>query len=303
MKISLELLQILDAIERCGSFSAAATELHRVPSALSHAVAKFEGELGATLFARSGRSARLNPAGRALLDEGRDLLRSARELERRVQRIAHGWEAELRIAIDQAIPVERLYPLLERFYGEGHTTQLRLSGEVLGGTWDALATERADLAIGAPGDRPPRGGIATRPLCNHSDFVFAVAARHPLADFPEPIPNSELKRHRAIVIADTSRELDARTVGLLDGQDTLRVPHMAAKASAQIAGLGVGHLPRWLAEPALADGRLVERRLAEARTPMPLHLAWRTRDPGKALQWFIEHLSTPDQIARLMAGL
>ena len=41
----LDLLRILDAIERHGSFSAAAGALHRVPSALSHAVAKLESEL------------------------------------------------------------------------------------------------------------------------------------------------------------------------------------------------------------------------------------------------------------------
>jgi DNA-binding transcriptional LysR family regulator len=126
----------------------------------------------------------LNEAGRTLLDDGRHLLRAADELERRVQRIANGWEAELRIAIDAVIPVERLFPLLGAFYAAGHSTQIRLTGEVLGGTWDALATGRADLVIGAPGDMPARSGIASRPLCTHSDFVFAIAPSHPLAAWP-----------------------------------------------------------------------------------------------------------------------
>ena len=65
MKISLDLLHILDAIERHGSFSAAAAVLHRVPSALSHAVAKLEDELDIQLFVREGRKATLNEAGRA----------------------------------------------------------------------------------------------------------------------------------------------------------------------------------------------------------------------------------------------
>src|SRR5574343_272887 len=116
MKISLDLLSMLDAIERHGSFTAAATALHRVPSALSHAVAKLEEELDVQLFQREGRRATLTEAGRTLLDDGRHLLRAAGELERRVQRIGADWEAELRIAIDAIIPVERIYPLLERFY-------------------------------------------------------------------------------------------------------------------------------------------------------------------------------------------
>ena len=273
MKISLDLLLILDAIDRRGSFTAAAAALHRVPSALSHAVAKMESDLGITLFLREGRKATLNEAGRTLLDDGRHLLRAASELERRVQRVADGWEAELRIAIDAVIPIERVFPLLKRFYAAGCGTQIRLSGEVLGGTWDALTTGRADLAIGAPGDPPSRSGIATRLLCTHTDFVFAIAPDHPLANWEGDIPASELLRHRAIVVADTSQELDARTIGLLEGQDILRVPDIRAKLAAQVAGLGIGHVPRWLAEPEIAAGRLVKKVLGDPRSKFPLHIA------------------------------
>lgn len=302
MKLSLDLLSILDAIERHGSFTAAARALHRVPSALSHAVAKLESELGAQLFIRHGRTARLNEAGRALLADGRHLLRAADELERRVQRIAHGWEADLRIAVDMVLPVERLYPLVERFHAEGHTTRLQLSYEVLGGGWDALATERADLVVGVPGDRPPRGGIDSRRL-GDGHLIFVVAPTHPLAAETTPISPETLRRHRAVVLPDTSRELSARSVGLLEGQPTLRVPDMAAKAAAQIAGLGVGHLPHWLADPEIAAGRLVEKQLAETHPAMPCHIAWRTRGRGKACDWFIAALAEPAVHTALCAGL
>ncbi|MBL8428428.1 MAG: LysR family transcriptional regulator [Dechloromonas sp.] len=303
MKISLDLLLILDAIERRGSFSAAAASLHRVPSALSHAIAKLESELGITLFLREGRKATLNEAGRTLLDDGRHLLRAASELERRVQRIADGWEAEIRIALDAVIPIENIFPLLKRFYAASCGTQIRISGEVLGGTWDALATGRADLAIGAPGDPPSRSGIATRLLCTHTDFVFAIAPDHPLASWEGDIPASELLHHRAVVVADTSQELDARTVGLLEGQDVLRVTDIRSKLAAQRAGLGIGHLPRWLAEPELAAGRLVKKTLGTPRSTFPLHLAWRSQRTGKALQWFIEELANDDVLAALSEGI
>lgn len=303
MKITFDLLQILDAIDRHGSFTAAASALHRVPSALSHAVGKLEDELGVTLFERVGRRAVLNEAGRTLLDDGRHLLRAASDLERRVQRIADGWEAELRIALDAIIPSERLFPLLQAFYAAGHSTQIRITGEVLGGTWDALATGRADLAIGAPGDIPARSGIASRPLGVSSDFVFAVAPGHPLAGWSGPIPSSELLRHRAVVIADTSQELDARTVGLIEGQDVLRVPDIRAKASAQIAGLGIGHLPRWLAAPEIAAGRLVDLPLAETRQELPINIAWRSRQVGRALAWFLDRLADEATRRQLTTGI
>lgn len=299
MKISFELLQILDAIDRHGSFTAAASALHRVPSALSHAIGKLEDDLGITLFERQGRRATLNLAGRTLLDDGRHLLRAASDLERRIQRIADGWEAELRIALDAIIPIERLYPLLEAFYAGSHPTQIRINSEVLAGTWDALMTGRADLAIGAPGDRPAISGISSRPLIRRTEFVFAIATTHPLATWEGPIPHDELLRHRAVVIADTSRELDARTVGLIEGQDTLRVPDIRAKASAQIAGLGVGHLPRWIAAPEIAAGRLVEKTLADPRHELPINIAWRNRQAGLALSWFLEKLGEETTVQQL----
>ncbi len=302
MKISLELLQMLDAIDRHGSFSAAAGALHRVPSAISHAIGKLEGELGFPLFEREGRKALLNAAGQTLLGDGRHLLYAAGELERRVQRIATGWEAELRIAVDMLIPAERLYPLVAEFLAAGHATQLRLTYEVLGGTWDALATGRADLAIGAPGDLPARGGIATRPL-GFTRLLPLAAPSHPLAAGATPLPDEELRRHRAVAIADTSQELRARTTWLQDGQPVLRVPDLRAKAAAQVAGLGIGHLPRWLAEADIAAGRLVELPLAEPRPATPCHIAWKSRQQGQALSWFLQALARPEVLAELTRGL
>ena len=50
MDISLDALQVLDAIDRKGSFAAAASSLHRVPSAVSYSVQKLEQDLGIALF-------------------------------------------------------------------------------------------------------------------------------------------------------------------------------------------------------------------------------------------------------------
>ena len=112
MRITLEALQILDAIDTRGSFAAAAESLHRVPSALTHAIRKLEDDLAVTLYVRDGRRAVLTPAGRTLLDEGRHLLRAAGELECRVKRVATGWENELRIALDAVIDPRDFLPLV-----------------------------------------------------------------------------------------------------------------------------------------------------------------------------------------------
>ena len=306
MKISLDALAVLDAIDRRGSFAAAAAELDRVPSALSYVVRKLEEDLDMLVFDRRGHRARLTPAGRELLDAGRILLRDAGEIEHRVKRVATGWEAELSIAVDNAVPLAALWPLVAAFYAncrDVHAahTRLRIASEVFGGTWDALADGRADVAIGASGDPPPGGGYRTRAIAE-STPVFAVAPGHPLAAHPEPIPSAAILRHRAVVAADSSRHLPPRTVGLITGQDTLTVPDLAAKTAAQVAGLGCGFLPAHLAAPEIAAGRLVRKQVEEPRPPLRVHVAWRATRPGNALTWWIDAVTRSGIGQALAAG-
>jgi len=289
MRISLDALLVLDSIARNGSFAAAGEELHRVPSAITYTIQKLEQDLDVQLFDRSGHRARLTEAGEALLREGRHLLRTATDLECRVKHVATGWESELRIAVDDLVPIERLFPLLKDFYREQSGTRIRLSTEVLGGCWDALIGGRADMVIGAPGDAPPEGLLAVEPIGSF-EFVFVVSPDHPLATAKEPLAAQEILQHRAISAADTSRTLPPRTSGLLDGQDSLTVPTIRAKVAAQIAGLGAGYLPMLWAAPHIAAGRLVKKDIEGSKALTHVYLAWHPRQAGKAGKWFIDRL-------------
>lgn len=299
MRLSLDALTVLDAIDRGGSFAAAADELHRVPSAITYAVQKLEEDLGVQLFDRSGHRAQLTEAGRELLREGRRLLSAAGELEARVRRVATGYEVELRIAVDDLVPLERLFPLFEEFYRTACGTRLKVLTEVYGGTWDALVAGRADLVIGAPGEGPT-GSYSTRPL-GIVQWALMVAPAHPLARAPEPVAADELIRHRTIAAADSSRNLPPRTSGLLSGQDVLTVPDMRAKIQFQRAGLGIGYLPLHLTRADVQAGRLIMKQVVEPRVGVPLFTAWRTHDRGKALAWFLERLDEPALRESLLA--
>ncbi len=301
MKLTLEALEALDAIDRQGSFAAGARQLNRVPSALTYTVQKLEQDLDVLLFDRRGHRAVLTEAGRELLEAGRHLLAAAGDLECRVRQVAKGWESELVIAINDLLPLDALMDLLAAFYREHGETRIRVLRESLSGTWDALANGRADLVIGATGD-PPTGGGYRSEVMGEMAFVFAVAAGHPLAGLPEPIPRAERARHRAVVAADSSRRLPARTVGLLSGQETLTLPDMQAKLAAQVAGLGVGFLPEYLARPHVEAGRLVERQPEEGKVTETLYLARRATHRGKALNWFMARLSEPGWRGRLLPG-
>ncbi|HYA37948.1 MAG TPA: LysR substrate-binding domain-containing protein [Candidatus Methylomirabilis sp.] len=299
MRLTLDALTVLESIDRKGSFAAAAEELHRVPSAITYAVQKLEEDLGVELFDRRGHRAVLTDAGRELLREGRHLLQAATELESRVKRVATGYEVELRVAVDDIVPKERLYPLLREFYREACGTRLRLLTEVYGGAWDALVTGRADVVIGAPGEGPAGGGYSTRPL-GTVQWQFMVAPTHPLAAAPEPIPPEEILKYRSIAAADSSRNLPPRTSGLLTGQDVLTVPDMRDKIAFQCAGFGVGYLPLHMVRDEVKSGRLVAKQVVEPKPGAQVFVAWRTADNGKALRWFIDRLEDPQLLESLL---
>lgn len=286
--LTLDALRVLDAIARRGSFAAAADELFRVPSALSYTVAKLEEDLGVTLFNRDRRKAELTPVGRLVLEQGRHILTATEALTRLARASENGWEAVLRIAVDSVLELDLVYDLIADFRAEGHATELQLLEEVLGGCWDALSSDRCDLVIGAVGD-PPGGGLATHCL-GEIDFVFAVAGDHPLCALPQPVPLDAVHAYPTVVAADSSRDLPARSVGLLDGRSRIVVSSVEQKIAMQRRGLGVGLLPLFRIREHLADGTLRVLALDNPPPPLRLSVAWRRDNRGKAVHWFIERL-------------
>ena len=303
MILDLVALQALDAIDRRGSFARAAAELGRVPSAITYLVRKLEGDLDVLLFDRRGHKAKLTPAGQELLTEGRHLLVAADELQRRVRRVGDGWEVELRIALDTIIRIDSILDIVGEFYTHEPGTRIRLLTEVLSGTWEALLSGRADLAIGtfsaAPNGIGAASGYQSRPL-GDAELVFAVAPTHPLADAPEPLTPEVVRRHRAVAVGDTARGLPAVTIGLLGGQDVLTVPTMQDKVAAQVAGLGCGNLSVGYARPHIEAGRLVPKLLAESRMTGTMYYSWNTAVRGKAMKWFQDRLLDPAVRRRLL---
>lgn len=308
IKISLESLEVIDAIARKGSFAAAAVSLFRVPSAITYTVRKLEDDLGVAIFNRSGHRAELTDAGLELLREGRFLLNAADKLEGLVKRIANGVETDLTLAINDLIDINKLHPTLDAFYAQNFGTRLKLTREVFGGSWDALISGRADISIGAPGEGPSGGGYSIKAM-GTLPFVYAVAPHHPLANMPEPLQNQDILQYRAVSAGDTSRNLPPRTSGILTGQDVLTVPDMIAKCAAQMAGLGVGYLPKNLAEHYAAIGQLVIKEVAEPKPLAIAYLAWRNnrvqletteKSEGKAQQWLLKELQKIPLDALLM---
>ncbi len=306
-----EALIMMDTIARSGSFAAAAREMGKVPSALTYSVRQLEEALDVLLFDRRSRQAELTAAGQELLLEGRRLLVEIDAVANRVRRIATGWESELTIAVDDAVARRALFDLMEAFYqlpaglagepGEpssgGPPTRLKLRVEVLSGTWEALISGQADLAIGTSA-QPPGAAVHCEAM-GEMEMVFCVAPHHPLASAAEPLAATTMANHRIIAVADTARSLTPMTIGVMPGQEVLTLPSMAAKLEALLRGMGCGSMPLEMVRRHVEAGRLVIKELATGRRIFPLHYSWRNtsaaggQPPGRALSWWLEQLQSP----------
>ncbi|GER13172.1 LysR family transcriptional regulator [Variovorax boronicumulans] len=288
LKLTLEAIEVVDAIARHGSFAAAAARLNKVPSTISYAVGKLEEQLGMLLFERNGPRVTLTAAGEEMLKEGRWLLGAASDLESRMRQIATGYESELRLVHDSLIPTQAFMDDIRAFEDLRCGTRLRVGCEALTGSWEALREGRADIVVAA-GEGPAGGGhqaVAVGSLA----FAFCVAPTHPLTRLKRPVQRGDLIDCNAIVVGDTARTLSDRTVGLMAGQPRITVPSMAAKVACQVAGLGHGFLPRACITDELARGTLVELPTEEPRAPEAFWLAWKTGAQGQALRWWRERL-------------
>lgn len=295
-------LAMLQAIRGSGSLSRAAAQLGKAPSTISHTARQLEARYDALLFDRRRYRLALTPAGTLLAEEAERLLFDVGRLNTRVRQIASGWEDRLTIVTDELLEFQTLVPVIADFDKLKSGVGLRITHEVLGGTWSALREGRADLVIGATNEPPAIPGLRWFEL-GVLDWVFAVGSRHPLAAVAEPLPREAVRQYRAAVVADTSRGATTRTYGVHGGQEQLAVPSMAAKIAAQRAGLAVGWLPRQRVSSLISSGELVEKKTADPREPNTLYVAWRGGHTGKALDWWVERLREPRLRKRLVNGL
>jgi DNA-binding transcriptional LysR family regulator len=262
---------MMDTIARTGSFAAAARELGKVPSALTYSVRQLEEALDVLLFDRSSRQAQLTAAGSELLHEGRRLLQEMDAVANRVRRVASGWETQLTISVDDVMSRAdgvRAGARPSALCAQGPTadettrpgTRLRLRSEVLAGTWEALVSGQADLAIGVGAGDERRRRRHRAEAAGRSALRLLRGAAPPAGRTQGPLSDAQLLHHRAVAVADSAQRLSPITVNLLPGQDVLTVAACAPRSRRCCAAWAAASCPsRWRARMVDA-GRLVQSR-------------------------------------------
>ncbi|TCV96755.1 DNA-binding transcriptional activator PunR [Biostraticola tofi] len=282
-------LEVIDAVARTGSFTAAAAELHRVPSAVSYTVRQLEEWLEIKLFERRHRDVVLTEAGKVFIREGRTVIKKMLATRRQCQQVANGWRGQLSIAVDVIVKPQRTRQLVVDFYRHFPDMELLVSHEVFNGVWDALVDGRVDVAIGATQAIPVGGRFGFRDM-GALNWRCVVRANHPLAQQQGAISDDIIRQWPSLALEDTSRSLPRRITWTLDNQRRLVAPDWQSAVDCLLAGLCVGMVPGHLAAPMLADGQLVELRLPAEFPASPCCVSWAEQSASPALGWLLDYL-------------
>lgn len=189
--MELKDLTVFAEVTRCGSFTAAAEELHTSPAAVSRAIARLEEQLDARLFNRSTRRLSLTQDGQIFLAgvrEGLECFEKAQDALRSKRGQASG---TLRVLLPNTFCKNYLMPLLPEFMREHPDINLDLYVDDFG--TDLL---EGGYEMSVQFGQPPETNYISRYL--GSLQLILVASPDYLARMGAPQSVADLERHECI---------------------------------------------------------------------------------------------------------
>ncbi|MEM6464184.1 MAG: LysR family transcriptional regulator [Pseudomonadota bacterium] len=289
--VTLDQLRMLVAIDDTGSFTAAARQVHRAQSAVSHAIRTLETDLDVVLFDRSTRKPRRTQAGDAIISEARIILARVDHLKARARGISAGMESEICLATSVIAQREGVLDLLDAFRVAFPTISLRLFVEEIGGVPQLLFDGRANLGLLG---KPSLTEAISEPLepaaVGFSDVVAVARPDHPLACLDRQLTEAEMADHRQLV--PTSRALPRYLNRMVN--DVWEIAELDMRHLMIRRGMGWGTVPLYLVEDDLARGDLITLDMSarpDAAMRVPL-FAVHKKDAsvGPATRWLIQKM-------------
>ncbi len=223
----LQQLRNLLAVERAGTFTAAAEELHVSQPALSQSLAELERRLGARLFERDGRRRRLTVAGEEVARFAAEVIGRGEELRDSLAAQEVGRAGTLDVGMIDAASLYLLPAAIEAYRQARPEVRLSIIVDDSSSLLARLRQFEIDLAI-VVGE--PDEGLTSTPL--HMEPLY----RYAWADADQPL-NDEWLLYNAgsqtrAQIDDGLRQLGIQPRVSLDSQNP--------SVLRQIAALGLG---------------------------------------------------------------
>lgn len=278
-------------VER-GNFARAAEDLGVSPALLSREVKLLEESLGLSLLTRSTRSMALTDHGRAYYGEAQEILAAVGGMEERLRRQAGAVRGHLKVNAPGSFGQIVLAPLLPGFLAAHPELSLTLSFDdrvvdMIEGGFDLSIRVRPDL---------PDSNLVARRLGTSRQRLFA--APEYLARAGAPARPEDLANHATAGF----RLADHATSWPLEGPDGLHpieiVPRVQLGNSLVlrdllISGYGIGTLPDFISDPAVATGALVQVLPDYELQPRQIYAITASRLGTDAkVAAFLDHLAT-----------
>lgn len=241
-------LEILRAVEKHGTLTAAADTLHLTQSALSHTMRKLEDQLGLSLWHREGRRLRPTQAGTYLLSVANRLLPQLERAEERLGQFAKGERGTLRIGMECHPCYQWLLKIVSPYLANWPAVDVDVKQKFQFGGIGALFGYEIDLLV-TP-DPLHKPGITFEPVFDYEQ-VLVVGPGHPLrgADHVQP---RQLSDETLITYPVEADRLDIYTRFLTPAgiSPKRHKPIETTDIMLQMvaSGRGVAALPRWLVQ-------------------------------------------------------
>ena len=171
-------LEIVDAIDRHGTLTAAAQALHITQSAVSHALRRLEGLIGVRLTRPKGRRVRLTQAGGYLLAASRSILPRLREADDVLAQFGGGWRGRLRIGMECHPCYEWLLTVMDRFLRLRPQVDVDVVQRFQFNGIEGLRDHEIDVLV-TP-DPVDQEGLRFEPVFPY-ELLLVVGSGHPLA--------------------------------------------------------------------------------------------------------------------------
>jgi DNA-binding transcriptional LysR family regulator len=252
--LNLHQLVCFEAVVSEGSFQAAAGKLLRSQPTVSASVKNLETQLQLSLLDRSGYRVTLTEAGRSFYERTRVFLHEAQRLRDHATQLAMGEEDELSVVIGDISPLPETLGLLRRFFDNCPGTRLHLRFEAISGPWERLFDGEADLIFHYIEKSDPRLEFVDLFTVRIVPVVAPNFLRFPIS---RSITPEQMRDYVQCVIRDTARHSQPRNFYLVEGARSWTVSDQLMKKELILQGMGWGHMPRYLVEPDLREGKLL----------------------------------------------
>lgn len=251
---TLHQLSCFDAVVTEGSFQAAADKLRRSQPSVSASVRNLEKQLRIELLDRSGYRVTLTEAGRSFHQRARVFLHEYQALRSHAAQLAMGEESELRVVIGDLCPLPESLGLLRRFFDGCPGTRLHLHFEAIAGPWQRLFDDEADLILHHIDRADPRLDFIDLFKVSLIPVVAPDFLRFPVSASISP---EQMRDYVQCVIRDSVRGPAQKDYFLVEGARSWTVSDQLMKRELILQGMGWGHLPDYLIQEDLRDGRLL----------------------------------------------